>query len=96
MQIIKRINNNTIEIRGFITTIKNIEDIQKEIEKHIDESTITLKIIDSFTIPSILISYLIRLHSLQNKNIILEMKDEGLYELLKDLDLKKIFTLKKI
>jgi hypothetical protein len=46
--------------------------------------------------PSALIGYLIKLKSLQKKNIRLRIADEGLYELMRDLNLEEEFNLQKI
>jgi Mg/Co/Ni transporter MgtE len=94
---IQVIDKNIFEVKGIIKTMKDVEKIKEAIEKYSNkDSSIILKIIDSFTIPSTVISYLIKLHELEKKDIIIEIKDKNLYELLQDLELDKSFTLKKI
>jgi hypothetical protein len=94
---IQVIDKNIFKVKGIIKTMKDVEKIKEAIEKYSNkDSSIILKIIDSFTIPSTVISYLIKLHELEKKDIIIEIKDKGLYELLQDLELDKSFTLKKI
>jgi hypothetical protein len=85
-----------IEIKGVIKTIEDVENIKQAIENYIKGDTVKLTIIDSFAMPSALIGYLIKLHSLQKKNIILKIGDDNLYELMQDLNLDKEFNVQKV
>jgi hypothetical protein len=88
--------DGSIEIDGVIKTIEDVENIKKAIEENVKGSEVILKINDSFAMPSALIGYLIKLKALQQKNVILRIADEGLYELMKDLNLEEEFHLQKI
>jgi hypothetical protein len=93
---IKKNMDGSIEIDGVIKTIEDVENIKKAIEENVKGSEIILKINDSFAMPSALIGYLIKLKALQQKNVILRIADEGLYDLMKDLNLEEEFHLQKI
>jgi hypothetical protein len=93
---IKKNMDGSIEIDGVIKTIEDVENIKQTIENHVKGSEVILKINDSFAIPSALIGYLIKLKALQQKNVRLRIADEGLYELMKDLNLEEEFHLQKI
>lgn len=88
--------NGIIEIKEIIKTLEDVERIKQAIETNITGDTIELRILDSFAMPSALIGYLIKLHSLEKKNIILKTKDDNLYELMQDLNLDKEFHIQKI
>jgi len=93
---IKRINDGSIEIKGVIKTIEDVENIKQTIENYVKGSDVVLKIIDSFAMPSALIGYLIKLKSSQKKNVTLKIADDGLYELMRDLNLGEEVNLQKI
>jgi hypothetical protein len=93
---IKRDIDGTIEINGVIKTIEDVESIKRSIEEYAKGSDVILKINDSFAMPSALIGYLIKLKSLQKKNVFLKIADSGLYELMRDLNLEEEFHLQKI
>jgi hypothetical protein len=93
---IKKNMDGSIEIDGVIKTIEDVENIKKAIEENVKGSEVILKINDSFAMPSALIGYLIKLKALQQKNVILRIADEGLYDLMKDLNLEEEFHLQKI
>jgi type II secretory pathway component GspD/PulD (secretin) len=93
---IKANANGIIEINGVIKTIEDVENIKKAIENNARGKDVVLKINDSFAMPSALIGYLIKLKSLQKKNVFLKIADNGLYELMRDLNLEDEFNLQKI
>jgi hypothetical protein len=93
---IKKNMDGSIEIDGVIKTIEDVENIKKAIEENMKGSEVILKINDSFAMPSALIGYLIKLKALQQKNVILRIADEGLYDLMKDVNLEEDFHLQKI
>jgi len=90
-----KVSGNNVEINGVIKTIENVEEIKSAMSS-IDSTSISLKITDSFAMPSALIGYLIKLKQLENKQITLRIGDEGLYELVQDLNLDRDFNLQKI
>jgi hypothetical protein len=93
---IKKNNDGSLEIYGIIKTIEDVENIKKTILDYIKGNEVVLKIVDSFAMPSALIGYLIKLKSLHQKNVTLKIADEGLYELMRDLNLEREFNLHKI
>jgi len=93
---LKLINNGVLKIKDVIKTIEDVENIKTTIKNNMNASNVTLKILDSFAMPSALIGYLIKLKQLEHKNVKLEIKDDGLYELMQDLNLDKDFQLIKL
>jgi hypothetical protein len=89
------IHNNTIVIKGNITSISDAEKIINLLHSLSNNDVIILKILDSFSLPSSIIGELLKLHDM-GKKIILEVKDPVLYELLDDLNLTKTFSVKRI
>jgi hypothetical protein len=89
------IHNNTIVIKGNITSISDAEKIINLLHSLSNNNVIILKILDSFSLPSSIIGELLKLHDM-GKKIILEVKDPVLYELLDDLNLTKTFSVKRI
>jgi len=87
-------NGNTIEIFGTIKTIEDAETIIEAI-KSIQDNVIKIKIYDSYVIPSSIIGALLREVD-HNKKIILGVKSELLEELIKDLNLDKVFNLYRL
>jgi hypothetical protein len=90
-----KLNNNSIIIKGNITTIKDAEKIINLLNSISDKNVIILRILDSFSLPSSIIGELLKLSDM-DKKIILEVKDPVLYELLDDLNLTKTFSVKRI
>jgi hypothetical protein len=90
-----KLNENVINVKGNITTISDAEKVIQFLHSLSDKDTIVLRILDGFSLPSSIIGELLKLHDM-GKNIIIEIKDSVLYELLDDLNLTKIFTVKKV
>ena len=90
-----KVTGNSIEIKGIIKTIEDVENIKSSIES-MNSNVITLTIVDSFAMPSALIGYLIKLKQLEGKQINLRIGDEGLYELVQDLNLDRDFNLQRL
>ena len=90
-----KVAGSTVEVNGIIKTIEDVENI-KDVASSTNSNAITLKIVDSFAMPSALIGYLIKLKQLENKQINLKIVDEGLYELVQDLNLDRDFNLQRL
>jgi len=90
-----KVTGNSIEIKGIIKTIEDVEEIKSTLSS-INSDLVTLKIVDSFAMPSALIGYLIKLKQLEGKQINLRIGDEGLYELVQDLNLDRDFNLQRL
>ena len=92
---IKVIGAGQIEIEGLIKSINDGELIKDTISKQMTNNYIKLKIVDSFAIPSSILGYLIKLRA-EGVKISMEVGDEGLYELLSDLNVIDEFDIQKI
>ena len=84
-----------LEIKGLIKSINDIEIIKDTIEKQLTNNYIKLRVVDSFAFPSSILGYLIKLKS-EGMKISMEVGDEGLYELLSDLNVIEEFDIQKI
>ena len=85
---------DTIEVIGVIKTISDAQEIIDAI-KNVQSSSLRLIVKDSFALPSSIIGYLIK-KSEEGTNITVEVGSEILAELLDDLNLTKIFNVRKI
>ncbi|GAX87055.1 conserved hypothetical protein [Lebetimonas natsushimae] len=90
-----KVHNNTITIKGNITTIADAEQIINILHSINDKDIIIIKILESFALPSSIIGELLKLHDM-GKKIVLEVRDPVLYELIDDLNLTKTFSVKRI
>jgi len=87
-------NGNIIEIFGTIKTIEDAESIIETI-KSVHDDVINIKIYDSYVIPSSIIGVLLK--AIDNgKKVMLGIKSDLLEELIKDLNLDKVFNLYRI
>jgi hypothetical protein len=89
------VSGNVINIKGNIITISDAHQIVQLLNSLTDKNFIVIRILDSFALPSSVIGELLKLHK-KGKNIVIEVKDNVLYELLDDLGLTKIFSVKKV
>ena len=89
-----KVYGDTIEINGVIKTITDAQEVIDAI-KSVDGKTLRLIVKDSFALPSSIIGYLIK-KSEEGTNVSIEVGSEILGELLDDLNLTKIFNVRKI
>ena len=89
-------NGNIIDIEGNIKSIEDFEKIKNELDK-VEKSydSVVLNIKDSISITSSVIGYLMKLND-KGKKIYINVASEDLYGLLDDLNLKNIFSVKRI
>jgi len=87
-------NGNIIEITGTIKTITDSEMINDTINS-IKDDIIRIKIYDSYVLPSSIIGNLLRAID-SGKQVILGVKSDLLEELIKDLNLDKVFNLYRL
>jgi len=92
---IKVIGAGQIEIEGLIKSINDAELVKDAISKQLTNNSIKLRVIDSFAIPSSILGYLIKLKA-EEVRISMEVGDDGIYELLSDLNLIDEFDVHKI
>jgi len=90
-----RQSGNNLEVNGVIKTINDSQVLVNAIKDAAKNGSVIIKINDSFSLPSTVIGELLKLKD-NNVKIILEIKDEILYELLDDLNLVKEFNVSKI
>ncbi len=85
-----------VEIEGTIRGIGDVEEIKSVIDRlRLEEGeTLELEIRDSFSMPSALIGYLLKLAEQQKCNLRVTVDSPVLSELLEDLGLKSLFHLR--
>ena len=85
---------DTIEVNGVIKTISDAQEIIDAI-KNVQGNSLRLIVKDSFALPSSIIGYLIK-KSEEDVKIVVEVGSDILAELLDDLNLTKIFNVRKL
>ncbi|NPA55748.1 MAG: hypothetical protein GXO40_05210 [Epsilonproteobacteria bacterium] len=88
-------SGSIIEVDGVIKTINDSQTLVTAIKKAAQNGSVILKINDSFSLPSTIIGELLKIKD-QGVNVVVEVKDEILYELLDDLNLIDAFHVRKI
>ncbi|NPA11567.1 MAG: hypothetical protein GXO62_04920 [Epsilonproteobacteria bacterium] len=84
---------NKLVIHGPIQTISHGEEIINALKE--SGNNIFIDVMDSYVIPSSVLSYLFKLID-DGKNVNLRVKHDQLFELLSDLNAKKHFNLQKL
>ena len=90
------IDGNIIEVEGNIKSLDDFEKIKKAIEELLPVDKIILNLKNSISITSSVIGYLNKLVNVDNIDVYLKVKEKELYELLKDLELYKVFHIIKV
>jgi hypothetical protein len=90
-----RQNGNILEVDGIIKTINDSQVLVNSIKNAAKNGSVIIRINESFSLPSTVIGELLKLKD-NDVKIVLEIKDEILYELLDDLNLVKEFNVTKI
>ncbi|RUM56032.1 MAG: hypothetical protein DSY40_02895 [Nautilia sp.] len=93
MEIIK--NGNVITITGNIKNMNDANKLNETLKEFRSGNSVTIKIIDSFAIPSAIIGILLKKLE-EDVNIKLEVGNNILYEVLDDLNLIKKLNVTKI
>ena len=86
---------STIEVNGVIKTINDSQLLVNAIKDASRNGSVNVKINDSFSLPSTVIGELLKLKD-SGVNVMIEVKDDILYELLDDLNLVATFNVRKI
>lgn len=95
MQI--HIRDNRLVITGNVKSIQDSEEIKKALQDIAkDHISIELILLDSISLTSSVIGFLVKLAQKDRKNILLKVADNQLYDLLQDLNLYTIFPIEKI
>jgi len=87
--------DNILFIKGDIKTSTDIEKVKREIENILPNKQQIILNLDSYFLPSSLLGYLIFLND-KEKEICLYIKNDFLFEKLKELGLDDIFFIKKV
>ena len=97
MEIIKS-NENTIEITGNVKTIEDYEQIKQVIDSMVDNGIkdINFKLLDSFSLTSSVIGYLIKIINLEGVRLTTYISDKRLMKLLSSLNLVNLFNVKEM
>jgi anti-anti-sigma regulatory factor len=93
------INDNNIIIKGQIRTLNDyleIRDVIQKIIKTQSYKSILINILDSPTITSSIIGFLIKVINLDNVQVSLSVRHNDLYNMLVNLNLVSIFNVTKI
>jgi len=84
----------SLKIEGQITGIMEVQSIKSNIENNLENANeVKLILKDAYVMPSSLIGYLVKLVRGDEKTVVIEAKTE-LKNLLSDLDLKHVFTIR--
>lgn len=95
MQIEQR-GNNELVITGNIKSIEDSQDIKKAIQALQEKGakSVLLRVIDSFSMTSTVIGYLMKLVNIDKLTISLVIGDPRLYQLLEELSLLQAFNVR--
>jgi len=89
-------SSNIITIKGNIKALSHYNAIKEEIDNIINDfSHVKIQILESISITSSIIGYLCNITK-QGVNIEMHVQDEGLIDLLDDLNLVSLFNVRKI
>jgi len=90
------INTNIVTINGNIKTIKDFQTIKTGLDTLIErEKNIIIHLVDSMSMTSSVIGYFNKLILKDKINMTMKIENSQLIELLKDLNLDKLFKVKK-
>jgi PDZ domain-containing secreted protein len=87
--------NNLIEVEGVIKTMNDANKLNDVLNEFKEGDSVTIKIKDSFAMPSAVIGTLLKKAG-DGVKIKLEVHNDILYEVLDDLNLGSEFDIKKI
>ena len=90
-----RVVGSIVEVDGIIKTINDSQMLVNAIKDAANSGSVSIKINDSFSLPSTVIGELLKLKD-NGVSISMEVKDEILYELLDDLNLISAFNVKRM
>lgn len=95
---VKKPNENTLEIIGNIKSIDDYSRIKSEIDVIVNagQKEIHLKLLDSFSLTSSVIGYLIKTINLNKITLHTYVNDERLDKLLASLNLSTMFNVKSL
>lgn len=95
---IRQPNENTIEIVGNVKTIEDYEQIKEVIDSMVNNGIkdINFKLLDSFSLTSSVIGYLIKIINLEGVRLTTYISDERLMKLLNSLNLVTLFNVREM
>jgi len=94
---IKAIDSNTIEINGNIKSLEDYNEIKRLSQVMVSNGVteITFNILDSLSMVSSVIGYLIKLINVDKVELHVNVWDDRLYNLLDQLNLVSLFNVQK-
>ncbi len=95
---IRQPNENTIELIGNVKTIEDYEQIKEVIDSMVNNGIkdINFKLLDSFSLTSSVIGYLIKIINLEGVRLTTYISDERLMKLLNSLNLVTLFNVREM
>ncbi len=94
---IEKIGECTLRVGGQIADMRDSEVLREEIKKLVEScSEIEILMMESDTITSSIIGYLLKLVKREEKVVRLRVKSRHLYDLVKSMELDEVFSLGKI
>ena len=90
---IRIVGSQELVVTGIIKTIDDSTQLRRDLQKLYEggATSITLRIEDSFALPSAVIGYLMKLVNRDKVRLTLLAGDKRLYELLEELQLASVF-----
>jgi hypothetical protein len=95
---IKTINNRELSVEGIIKTIDDSMTLREAVQNLVDggADAVTVRIEDSFALPSAVIGYLMKLVNRDKVRLTLLARDSRLCELLEELQLTAVFGVRSL
>lgn len=93
-----KVHGSQVEIKGNIKTPENYMAIKEHVQRIVDKGTNDIQFIieDSLSMTSSVIGYLMKLVNVDKVQINMQIRDKRLIELMEELDLVRLFGVKKI
>jgi len=88
-------SNHHIRIEGVIKSISDSQEIKDAINSCTDATALTLDIVDSFSVTSSVIGFLLKKRQADNLAVTIQAHDDRLYDLFKSLNLVEVLDVKK-
>jgi len=93
-------SHDRVTINGNIKSVSHYQEIKTEIENVLEKlpdiKSIKIYLVDSIIITSSVIGFFCKLVNIDNVTIHLHVHDEGLYDLLDDLNIVTLLNVQKI
>lgn len=88
---------SVVTIHGDIRTIEHSEAIKAELETIVrDHDDLTLNIVDSSTIISSVIGYLVKLNFMHKVHLSVNVGNQRLFNMIQELELQRVLNVQKV